>query len=97
MACVPGHFDWNDVGSWSAVRECVPQDDAGNAFAGDVLAIESQGCVVHSSGPVVATVGLKDTVVVATEKSVLVIPRERSQEVKKIIEQLKRDGRSDLL
>jgi mannose-1-phosphate guanylyltransferase len=97
VACVPALFDWNDVGSWAAVRECFPLDEGGNATAGDVLAIDSRNSVIHSSGPFVATVGISDLVVVATHDAVLVMPRDASQDVKRVITHLQSRGRTKLL
>jgi mannose-1-phosphate guanylyltransferase len=97
VACVPALFDWNDVGSWAAVRECFAQDTNGNTVAGDVFMLDSEDCVVHSSGPFVATLGLKDLCVVATKDAVLVMPLSRSQDVKKVIAHLDSTGRSNLL
>ncbi len=97
VACVPSLFDWNDIGSWSAVRECFPVDANGNAVTGDAVAIDSRNSVVHSSGPFVAAVGVSDMVVVATSDAVLVMPQEASQDVKKVISYLQTRGRKDLL
>lgn len=97
VACVPALFDWNDVGSWGAVGECYPGDAANNVTSGDVALFESRDCVIHSEGPLVAGVGLENLVVVATSDAVLVIPKERSQDVKLVVEHLKKAGRSGLL
>lgn len=97
VACVPARFDWNDVGSWQAVRECFQQDEKGNAVVGNTIAIETTNSVIQSSGPLVATVGLDNIAVIATGDAVLVMPLDRAQDVKKIVEQLKREGRTDLL
>jgi mannose-1-phosphate guanylyltransferase len=97
VACVPSLFNWNDVGSWAAVSECFPLDENGNALAGDVVAIDSKNSVIHSSGPFVATVGVHNLVVVATADSVLVMPRDASQDIKKVITHLQQSGRTKLL
>ncbi len=97
VACVPSLFDWSDIGSWAAVRECFPLDANGNALAGDVAAIDTQNTVVHSSGPFVATVGVSNLVVVATPDAVLVMPQNASQDVKKVITHLESKGRRSLL
>jgi mannose-1-phosphate guanylyltransferase len=97
VACVPALFDWNDIGSWAAVRECFPQDSSGNVTSGDCLTVDTRNCVLHSSGPLVATMGLKDTIVVATPDAVLVMPESMSQEVKQVVEGLKATGRAKLL
>ncbi len=97
VACVPSLFDWNDIGSWAAVRECFPLDKNGNSLSGDVAAIETTNSVVHSSGPFVATVGVNNLVVVATPDAVLVMPQEASQDVKKVVTHLSQNNRTNLL
>lgn len=85
VACVPATFDWNDVGSWSAVRDCFSQDANGNSVSGNILALETKNSVLHSTGPFVSVVGMENVAVVATPDGVLVMPLDRSQDVKKII------------
>lgn len=97
VACVPALFDWNDVGSWAAVRECFKQDADGNVSAGDVALFGTRNSVVHSTGPFVATVGLTDAVVVATPDAVLVTTRSASGDVPQVVEHLMRCGRHELL
>ena len=88
VACVPANFDWNDVGSWSAVRECFSQDSQGNTLTGNVYALETKNSVIHTSKPFVSVIGMDNVAVVATEDSVLVMPLNRSQDVKKVINYL---------
>jgi mannose-1-phosphate guanylyltransferase/mannose-6-phosphate isomerase len=97
VACVPARFDWNDVGSWAAVQECFAQDSLGNSISGDVLLQETRNSVVQSTGPLVATVGIENLVVVATPDAVLVMPLDRSQDVKKVIAELESRKRANLL
>lgn len=92
VACVQAHFDWNDVGSWSAVRECFPQDSHGNSIAGNVLAIETKNSVIHSTNPFVAVIGMENVAVVATADAILVMPLQRSQDVKKVVQHLEQNG-----
>ncbi len=88
VACVPAHFDWNDVGSWSAVRECFSPDNKGNTISGNVYALETKNSVIHSSKPFVSVIGMENVAVVATPDAVLVMPLDRSQDVKKVIAHL---------
>ena len=88
---------WSDVGSWSALWEVGQADGAGNVMRGDVLSHDSRNCYLHSSGRMVAAVGLEDHVVVETADAVLVAPRDRAQDVKAIVEQLKQQGRGEAL
>lgn len=90
---VPLDAGWSDVGSWSALHEAIPGDAAGNVKIGDVLCSDSEGCYVHSTSRLVATVGLKDHVVVETKDAVLVAPKHRVQDVKNVVNELKKQER----
>jgi DNA mismatch repair protein MutL len=92
-AMVPGEFGWSDVGSWSALQDALPTDGQGNVIAGDVLTEGTTGCYLHSTSRLIGAVGLKDHVVVETKDAVLVAPRERVQDVKSLVNQLKAQGR----
>lgn len=89
-AVVPVDMGWSDVGSWGALWEIAARDAAGNAIHGDVVAVDSANCLVRvDNGPAVAIVGVDDLVVVSTRDSVLVVPRAKSQQVKRIVDELK--------
>jgi mannose-1-phosphate guanylyltransferase/mannose-6-phosphate isomerase len=90
---VPLDAGWSDVGSWSALHEAIPADAAGNVTIGDVLVSDSHGCYLHSTSRLVATVGLKDHVVIETKDAVMVAPRDRVQDVKALVTELKKQGR----
>jgi mannose-1-phosphate guanylyltransferase len=90
-------FGWNDVGSWEAVYQLESKDEDGNCFKGSALALDSRGCLVASPEQTVTLIGVEDLIVVATPDAVLICPRSRSQEVKKIVELLEKEGRIDLL
>jgi mannose-1-phosphate guanylyltransferase/mannose-6-phosphate isomerase len=90
---VPLDAGWSDVGSWSALHEAIPADESGNVCLGDVLVEDTNGCYLQSTSRLVATVGLKDHVVVETKDAVLVAPRDRVQDVKALVNQLKKQGR----
>ncbi|MDH4110598.1 MAG: mannose-1-phosphate guanylyltransferase/mannose-6-phosphate isomerase [Gammaproteobacteria bacterium] len=90
---VPLDAGWSDVGSWSALQDALPRDDAGNVVTGDVLVEDSSGCYLHSTSRLIGAVGLKDHVVVETKDAVLVAPRDRVQDVKALVTHLKAQGR----
>jgi len=90
---VPLAAGWSDVGSWAALHEASEQDALGNVSHGDVICEDSQGCYLYSESRLVSAVGLKDHVVVETKDAVLVAPRERVQDVKKLVFKLKEQGR----
>ena len=97
IATLPLDCGWSDLGSWSALDEVLARDSQGNTGQGDVLALESEDNLLFSDTGTIAVLGVSGLVVVRTGDSVLVIPKERSQEVKKLVEQLKARGREDLL
>ncbi|SUB83273.1 Mannose-1-phosphate guanylyltransferase 1 [Pragia fontium] len=92
---VPMSAGWSDVGSWSSVWDISPKDKCGNANYGDVLHLDSHNNYVFAETGIVATVGLEDTVVVQTKDAVLVASKKRAQDVKKIVEQLKKENRNE--
>jgi mannose-1-phosphate guanylyltransferase/mannose-6-phosphate isomerase len=90
---VPLDAGWSDVGSWSALHEACDADAHGNVSRGDVIAEDSQGCYLYSESRLVAAVGLREHVVVETKDAVLVAPKDRVQDVKKLVSRLKEAGR----
>lgn len=95
IAVVKGRFRWSDVGAWDAIWQVSEQDEARNAIFGDGFAIDSRNCLVHSQGIMTSVVGADDLVVVATPDAVLVVPRDRTQDVKKLVDFLKDRGRDE--
>jgi len=95
VVAVPMDCGWSDVGSWSALWEVADKDEQGNALRGDVLIEDSRNCLLHSQGKLVAAVGLDDVVVVETDDAIMVAAKDRVQEVKKIVAQLKLNGRTE--
>lgn len=96
LAVVPGDFGWNDVGSWQSAWELGTKDAHGNALEASSIAIDAKNNLVRSK-KVVAIVGVDDLVVVDTDDALLVMPRERAQDVRLVIEELKKKGQKDLL
>ncbi len=92
---IPVDPGWNDIGSWAALWEVGEQDDDGNVVRGDVLSHDSHNSYLHSSHRLIAAVGVDDLVVVETADAVLVSPKDRVQEVKKIVTMLRHDERSE--
>ena len=103
--CLPGDFDWNDLGCWSALHEhvadCPPESvSLANVFEGEdplCIAIDSSGNYVHAPGKVIALVGVSNLIVVQTKDALLITTRERSQDVGKVVAELKAAGRDDLI
>jgi mannose-1-phosphate guanylyltransferase / mannose-6-phosphate isomerase len=94
-AVVPADLGWSDVGSWSALWDLGPKDAGGNVAVGDVVLEHAEHCYVRSDGILTAVAGLKDAVIVVTEDAVLAMHRDRAQDVKRIVERLKRNGRHE--
>ena len=94
---LPLDAHWNDVGSWSALWEVKPHDDDGNVFHGDVLHHEVTNSYVHADQRMVAVVGVDNCVVIETADAVLVVNKDRSQDVKKIVNQLKASHREEIV
>lgn len=91
---IPLDAGWNDVGSWTALRDVSQQDGDGNAHQGDVIAIDCRNTYAYAQR-LVALVGLDDVVVVETDDAVLVGKADRMQDVKTVVAQLKAEGRSE--
>jgi len=97
ISTLPLDCGWSDLGSWSALDEILPRDAAGNTGRGDVVAVESSGNLLFADGGTVAVLGVEGLVVVRTGDAVLVMPKERAQEVRKIVAELQERGRGELL
>ena len=89
-------LEWSDVGSWLGLAELLPASPAGVTM-GDVVAPGSESCVLVSDGPLVAALGVRDLVVVATRDAVLVVPKDQVQRVKELVAALRAQGRDELL
>jgi mannose-1-phosphate guanylyltransferase/mannose-6-phosphate isomerase len=90
VAVVPLSAGWSDVGSWPALHDVLPKDGSGNVVVGDVLLEQCTRSYVASTGRTVAAIGLDEVVVIETQDAVLVMARECAQDVKKIVETLKK-------
>jgi mannose-1-phosphate guanylyltransferase/mannose-6-phosphate isomerase len=92
---VPLDAGWSDVGSWSALHEVRTKNDQDNVCIGDVVLEDSAHCYVHSTNRLVAGIGLDHHCVVETKDAVLIAPLDRVQDVKKIVDRLKSQGREE--
>ena len=93
----PVDIGWSDVGSWSSLAGIWPPDASGNAARGEVVAVDSRGCIVHNPGGLTALIGVEDLVVVATRDALLVCRKDRDQDVRAVVAELKKRGRNELL
>jgi mannose-1-phosphate guanylyltransferase/mannose-6-phosphate isomerase len=94
-AVVPLDAGWSDVGSWAALHDVSAKDDKGNALFGDFIAHDCANSYIASNSRLVTAVGLKDVIVVEDKDSVLVAHKDRSQDVKELVDELNRQGRSE--
>lgn len=99
VVVIPADFGWSDVGSWSALPEVMEADAAGNVLirAKREITIDSAGCLAYGGGKIVALVGVRDVVVVNTDDAVLVCAKERAQDVKRVVEELEKNGLTEYL
>ncbi|TFG77551.1 MAG: mannose-1-phosphate guanylyltransferase [Thermodesulfobacteriales bacterium] len=85
---IPINFPWSDVGSWSALDEYLRKEDSENVIRGRVVSIDSSNCLVYGTEKLIALVGVEGLVVVESEDSILVLNKEKSQDVKKVVEEI---------
>lgn len=90
---IPVNFPWSDVGSWKALDEFLRTDGEDNIIFGRGVSVDSSGCLIYGDRKAVALVGVKDLVVVDSDNGVLVLNKENSQDVKKVIEELNKKGK----
>jgi mannose-1-phosphate guanylyltransferase/mannose-6-phosphate isomerase len=94
-AVVPVSMGWSDVGSWDALWEMGDKDQHGNSIEGNVVAEDARNCYLRSEAGLVAAIGIEDLVVVSTADAVMVAPRNRTQDVKKLVARLVKDRRDE--
>jgi len=97
LATLPLDCGWSDLGSWEALAEVLPADALGNTGRGDRLALDASGNLLFADAGTVAVLGVEGLVVVRTGDAVLVMPRHRSQEVRRLVRELGERGREELL
>ncbi|HSS60988.1 MAG TPA: sugar phosphate nucleotidyltransferase [Candidatus Limnocylindrales bacterium] len=90
LLLVPATFDWADIGNWAELGDRVHADSRGNSVEGEAVLIDTTGSLVFGDRRLVAGIGLEDMIIVDTEDALLVVPRSRAQDVRKVVEALKR-------
>jgi mannose-1-phosphate guanylyltransferase len=86
---------WSDIGSWSSLWDVSKKDLDGNSLSGDVIALDTSGTLVRSDSRLVATIGIDDLVIIETKDAVLVAHKDKVQDVKKLVEKIRDDGRHE--
>jgi len=94
---IPAQFEWDDVGSWTSWQQYQSADENGNVHQGRGVSIDTRNCVVYSNGRVVATLGVEDLIIVEGPDGLLVCHRDRVQDIKKVVEELKLAGFDDVI
>ena len=97
VAVMRADFSWNDVGSWEFIRDIESADADGNVLIGEHVAIDANGNTVVSRDRLVGLIGVENVVVVDAGDAILVCRRDRAQDVRKVVAELKRRGRNDLV
>jgi mannose-1-phosphate guanylyltransferase len=98
VATIPCTLEWNDVGNWRAVEDLLCEDESGIAANTRYLQVGSRDCLVHSaSGKLVALVGAEELIVVETPDVVLICSKDKAEDVKQIVEELRRNGPREYL
>lgn len=86
-------FDWNDIGSWSALRSLLPADEYGNTIRGRIAALDAEGCVLlGDDGMQIGVIGVRNLAVVQSGNGILVCPLSEEQRIKELIRQIKEES-----
>lgn len=94
---VKGDFGWNDIGSWDEVSRISPKDESGNFIKGDVISVHSKNSYIHTADKLVAVVGVEDLIVINTPDAILICKKGESQNVKEIVDHLRRKQMNEYL
>jgi mannose-1-phosphate guanylyltransferase len=97
LLLVPADFEWADIGNWAELGDRVHADSHGNSVEGESILIDTSGSLVFGARRLVAAIGLDDMIIVDTEDALLVCPRSRAQDVKKVVDALRRAGKTRYL
>lgn len=94
---IPGNFGWDDVGSWLAVGRIKENDDKGNVVKGNVVTVNTENSVIEGGEKLIATVGLRDIIVVDTPDATLISTKENAGEIKQVLAALRESGKNQYL
>ena len=98
VAVIPAEFGWNDIGSWATLLDILEGDEQGNVTRhAQHLGVDTRNTLVFGSERLVATIGLQEMIIIDTDDAILVCPKDRAQDVKKIVDELKQQGRAEYL
>ena len=94
---IPGNFGWDDVGSWLAVERIKNNNEDNNIVNGNVVTVNTNNCIIEGSKKLIATVGLRDIIVVDTDDAILISTKENAGEIKQILAKLREIGKEEYL
>lgn len=94
---IPGSFGWDDVGSWLALERINKTNDDGNVVKGNAITIDTNKSIIQAQSKLIATIGIKDLIVIDTDDALLIVNKEYTQNIKKVIENLKICNRDEYL
>lgn len=94
---IPAEMGWNDVGSWDNLGVLYEEDENGNVTAGDFVGIDTKNCITYSQKRLISTIGVEDLIIVETEDAIMVCDKNKAQDVKKMVDTLKEQGRNEIL
>jgi mannose-1-phosphate guanylyltransferase/mannose-6-phosphate isomerase len=97
LLLVPGDFEWADIGNWAELGDRVRADVRGNSVEGESILVDTTGSLILGSRRLIAAIGLDDMIIVDTEDALLVCPRSRAQDVRKVVDALRRAGKTRFL
>jgi mannose-1-phosphate guanylyltransferase/mannose-6-phosphate isomerase len=97
LLLVPATFEWADIGNWSELGHRLRADSRGNSVEGEAVLVDTRGSLVLGHRRLVAAIGLEDMIIVDTEDAILVCPRSRAQDVKKVVDALRRARKTKYL
>lgn len=92
-----GNFGWNDVGSWDALQALYETDENGNVIYGEQIHIDTHNCISYAKSKLIAALGVEDLIIVEADDAILVCHKDKAQEVKSIVEELKEQGKDKYL
>lgn len=95
---IPASIGWSDLGSWASLHEVKEPDENGNVVVGDHLGLDTHNCLIHSHpGRLITTIGVDNLIVVDAGDALLILPQGRSQDIKHLLEELKKEGKTRFL
>lgn len=97
VVVIPAEMGWDDVGSWETLGVLYDKDERGNILRGEQVNIDTHNCISYAKNGLIATIGVENLIIVQTEDAVLVSARDRAQEVKQVVDQLKAEGKEQYL